>query len=85
MKFKFKVQQYQTDAVNAVADVFKGQPYLEHSKYTIDMGVQKPGMVYADNAAQMGLFDAPETKTVFAEDYDEKKLLADAEKMYGNI
>lgn len=70
MKFKFKVQQYQTDAVNAVADVFKGQPYLEHSKYTIDMGVQKPGMVYADNAAQMGLFDAPESKSFLHEDYD---------------
>ena len=70
MKFKFKVQQYQTDAVNAVADVFKGQPYLEHSKYTIDMGVQKPGMVYADNAAQLGLFDAPESKSFLHEDYD---------------
>lgn len=25
MKFSFKIQQYQTDAVNAVVDVFKGQ------------------------------------------------------------
>ena len=26
MKFKFKVQQYQSDAVDAVCDVFEGQP-----------------------------------------------------------
>lgn len=28
MKFSFKIQQYQTDAVNAVVDVFKGQVRL---------------------------------------------------------
>ena len=38
MKFRFKIQQYQTDAVNAVADVFRGQPYVERTKYTMDMG-----------------------------------------------
>lgn len=27
MKFSFKIQQYQTDAVEAVARVFQGQPY----------------------------------------------------------
>ena len=26
MKFKFKIQKYQTDAVEAMADVFAGQP-----------------------------------------------------------
>lgn len=26
MQFKFKVQQYQTDAADAVCDVFEGQP-----------------------------------------------------------
>ena len=26
MKFKFKVQQYQTDAADAVTSVFEGQP-----------------------------------------------------------
>ena len=39
MKFRFKIQQYQTDAVNAIADVFKGQPYQAYAKYTMDMGV----------------------------------------------
>ena len=42
MKFRFKIQQYQSDAVNAVADVFKGQPYVERTKYTIDLGSVAP-------------------------------------------
>ena len=39
MKFRFKIQQYQSDAVKAIADVFKGQPYQEKTKYTLDRGV----------------------------------------------
>lgn len=37
-KFRFKIQPFQTDAVNAVAGVFKGQPYINVSKYTRDLG-----------------------------------------------
>lgn len=37
-KFRFKIQQFQTDAVNAVAGVFKGQPYSNAAKYTRDLG-----------------------------------------------
>ena len=51
MKFRFKIQQYQTDAVNAVADVFKGQPYQAYAKYTMDMGVAPQKKV-----AQLDLF-----------------------------
>lgn len=29
MKFSFKIQQYQTDAVDAVARVFQGQSYMQ--------------------------------------------------------
>jgi type III restriction enzyme len=38
MKLQFKVQQYQTDAVDAVVDVFTGQPYADGVKYRIDPG-----------------------------------------------
>lgn len=38
MKFKFKIQQYQTDAVNAVCDVFSGQGYHANSEYRRDLG-----------------------------------------------
>lgn len=29
MKFSFKIQQYQTDAVDAVARVFRGSPTMQ--------------------------------------------------------
>ena len=38
MKFSFKIQQYQTDAVEAVARVFQGQPYSGGVSYLRDMG-----------------------------------------------
>ncbi len=38
MKLQFKVQQYQTEAVDAVVDVFMGQPYADGVKYRIDPG-----------------------------------------------
>jgi type III restriction enzyme len=37
MKLKFKKQQFQTDAVNAVVDCFAGQPN-EQSFFTLDRG-----------------------------------------------
>ena len=41
MKFKFKVQQYQTDAADAVTSVFEGQPNQDASVYLRDLG-RKP-------------------------------------------
>lgn len=41
MEIKFKELQYQLDAVNAVADCFKGQPKEIAQRYTIDRGKQK--------------------------------------------
>lgn len=38
MKFTFKIQQYQTDAVDAVARVFQGQPYNAGVSYLRDIG-----------------------------------------------
>ena len=51
MKFKFKIQQYQTDAVNAIADVFQGQSYQSQTKYTMDRGIYKA-------STQISMFDA---------------------------
>ena len=61
MKFRFKIQQYQSDAVNAIADVFKGQPYVERTKYTRDLGVRV-------QSAQIGYFDSGVGATMFEED-----------------
>jgi type III restriction enzyme len=38
MKLKFKKQTFQTDAVNAVADCFAGQPKSDGVTYRIDPG-----------------------------------------------
>ena len=38
MKFTFKIQQYQTDAVDAVVRVFQGQPYTASTSYMRDIG-----------------------------------------------
>lgn len=38
MKFNFKIQQYQTDAVDAVVKVFQGQGYHDKLSYIRDLG-----------------------------------------------
>lgn len=38
MKFKFTIQQYQTDAVNSIVNVFKGQPKQGGVSYRRDVG-----------------------------------------------
>lgn len=38
MKFKFKIQGYQTDAVDAVVKVFGGQPFQERTNFRRDVG-----------------------------------------------
>ena len=52
MKFNFKIQQYQTDAVEAVARVFNGQGHYDKISYIRDLGKKKVGqqmgMVMAD-------------------------------------
>lgn len=41
MKIQFKVQPYQTEAVNAVLECFIGQPYQDAFSYRIDPGSTK--------------------------------------------
>lgn len=41
MKFKFKIQQYQTEAVENTVAVFRGQPSHALSAYRIDLGTYK--------------------------------------------
>ena len=55
MKFNFKVQQYQTDAVEAVASVFVGQGFHEKTGYLRDLGKITPAnrqltLKYEDDA-----------------------------------
>lgn len=51
MKLQFKIQQYQTDAVDSVVEVFEGQPKHDGISYRIDPGKPQAGMVplYSDS------------------------------------
>ncbi len=53
MKFRFKIQQYQTDAVNSVVSVFKGQPYSDGVSYRRDLGEVKPVLMPAEQQTSM--------------------------------
>lgn len=45
MKFKFKIQQYQTDAVEATVNVFAGQPSKTRTEYRRDLGKRESGTI----------------------------------------
>ena len=45
MKFRFKIQEYQTDAVDAVVRVFSGQGRYEGISYIRDTGKQNKGQI----------------------------------------
>lgn len=46
MKFNFKIQQYQTDAVNAIVKVFNGQGYKDKVDYIRDLGKATKNTTY---------------------------------------
>lgn len=54
MKFQFKIQPYQTEAVNSVVNIFAGQPYQERVSYVRDLGVRNA----TPKAQQLNLFGA---------------------------
>ena len=54
MKFNFKIQQYQTDAVEAVVQVFAGQGYHDKIRYIRDLGKKRSDPVYQTMLAGSG-------------------------------
>lgn len=68
MKLNFKIQQYQTDAVDSVVRVFKGQPYADPVNHRRDSGKANSLNSYV----QMSFDDVLEQEqTAFADDYDD--------------
>ncbi|WP_405323867.1 type III restriction-modification system endonuclease [Fibrobacter sp.] len=49
MKFKFKIQQYQTDAVECIARVFDGEPCIDKTLYRRDIGKINSPMLRLEN------------------------------------
>ena len=93
MQFKFSQYQYQTDAADAVCDVFDGQPLQDGVSYIRDTGIRKPAS-QMPNPAQ-DAFDIPELRPVQemlghfdADDdtgYRNADLLLDGERLLANI
>jgi type III restriction enzyme len=57
MRLKFKIQPFQTDAVQSVVDCFAGQPFVSGFNYLIDPGKDndpKRGRLYGDPDATPG-------------------------------
>ena len=64
MKFKFTIQNYQTEAVNSVVKVFAGQPFQDKVGYRRDTGTQKIernlfNLNLSDEELYMGFANAP--------------------------
>lgn len=67
MKFKFTIQDYQTEAVDSVVNVFAGQPFQDKIHYRRDIGVMNPseklsgykGGSISDEELSVGFSNAP--------------------------
>lgn len=64
MKFVFKIQQYQTDAVDAVVRVFQGQGFHDKVNYIRDLGTQKATTPFSPRTKQMSFIRTDEQLTV---------------------
>ena len=86
MKFNFKIQQYQTDAVESVVNCFKGQPYQNSISYRRDIGDLKTKQGYSQMT-----FDTDEKELdSFSDEFDEagfknESLVITREMLLSNI
>ena len=83
MKFKFKIQEYQTKAVSSVVNVFKGQPYCDMVKYTRDLGIRKKR-----SDGQMTMYDEEYRNKVYNENdegFENANVLLSDEILLANI
>lgn len=84
MKFNFKIQQYQTEAVNAVVNVFEGQPFQEVLEYRRDIGkpkkMQEISVFYDD-----GQVKSADDKDNFYDGYKNNDVELDDNKLLLNI
>lgn len=58
MKFKFTIQPYQTEAVNSVAEVFRGQPFQDRFTYRRDVA-EENNLFMPDDEFFMGFANSP--------------------------
>ncbi len=73
MKFNFKIQQYQTDAVDAVVKVFNGQGFHDKISYIRDKGKVKKEYGIDGKAITLGKQMTFQTAGAQIEDVQESK------------
>ena len=56
MKFTFKIQKYQTEAVDALVKCFEGQQFADKVQYLRDKGIM-PQVQKTETLSQMSLID----------------------------
>ena len=86
MKFRFKIQQYQTEAVDCTVRVFRGQHYSDGITYVRDLGEQKPIVRPAEE--QLRLFPDPQLSLDDLFDdtgYKNENVLLTDEELLSNI
>ena len=66
MKFNFKIQQYQTDAVDAVVRAFNGQRFHDRTTYIRDLGKVKLNK----NASGQDIYEGEQISNMTDDDYD---------------
>ena len=79
MKFKFKTQGYQQDAVNNICRVFKGQPYFDMVRYTRDLGIRRK-----KNDAQIDMVDTGAFE-VNDDGFENAKIILEDSDIFANI
>lgn len=84
MKFKFKIQDYQTRAVESVVEVFAGQPHEGTQSYTIDKGKASEQQYLIDDSlgyrnAKVALTDSQLLENIRA--VQEKQQLVPSERL----
>lgn len=80
MKFQFKIQQYQTDAVNSVVSIFDGQPFQERVRYVRDLGAQRQ-----PTHIPITLFDEQHNTEEYTIGFENARLQLNAEQLLLNI
>ncbi len=79
MKFKFKVQDYQTEAVESTVRIFEGQPKVEPLSYIRDLGRLK------DTNIQMKLTEEGKFESLDNQGFKNQELMIDDGTILDNV
>ncbi len=79
MKFKFKTQSYQQDAVNNICKVFDGQPYFDMVRYTRDLGTGRRKNDFQMDMEDVGAYEVDDNG------FENAKIVLEDADIFANI